>query len=79
MGNGNVMFQIAEAVYYCEKYNYHLCINKVYEKFFNHILLNDKNDGISIENDYKFNRIIPNGDNLKITGFSSVHLALKCS
>jgi len=69
MGYGNVMFQIAEAVYYCEKYNYKLCINKYYERFFTHIWIKDQPDENTIKNDYTFNRIEPT-KNIRITGFS---------
>jgi len=68
MGNGNVMFQIAEAAHYCETYNYKLAINK-HSSFFPHIPVRCSTDDQVVYNDYTSQKVVPS-KNIAIHGYS---------
>ena len=77
MGIGNLLFQIAEAIYYCKKYNYKLNINDEYSCFKNKSLFKKitkyfykKDEYTLLENNYTSERIVPTTKHIKITGFS---------
>jgi len=80
MGLGNLMFQIAEAVYYCEKFNYQLNFNDKFNRLknYNENIFKNINtlkyevtsDVGILNNNYHNNKIEPIYNDILVTGYS---------
>jgi hypothetical protein len=52
-GLGNCLFQISTAIYYCENFNYELCLIKNSTLLFGTSIHNERNQMLRINNEYK--------------------------